>query len=121
MEVATKLGLPWRLLREKLAPPDLNTSLTDVNYKKTLEMLETDLIVKYIIHIKSEKKIIKLYVQRKLHTLVQRQWPILCTRTKAVWKLYFGYWIRITQVFKQFVQNVRNSLQIYFVYRVHFP
>lgn len=45
MEAATKLGLPWRLLREKLAPPDPDTPATDVNYKKTLEMLETDLIV----------------------------------------------------------------------------
>ena len=46
MEAATKLGLPWRLLREKLAPPDSETPInTDVNYKKTLEMLETDLIV----------------------------------------------------------------------------
>lgn len=45
MEAATRLGLPWRLLREKLAPPEPNSPLTDVHYKKTLEMLETDLIV----------------------------------------------------------------------------
>lgn len=49
MEVATKLGLPWRLLREKLAPPIINMPLTDVNYKKTLEMLETDLIVRILL------------------------------------------------------------------------
>lgn len=45
MEAATKLGLPWRLLREKLAPPSNDSPITDVNYKKTLEMLDTDLIV----------------------------------------------------------------------------
>lgn len=45
MEAATKLGLPWRLLREKLAPPENDSVNTDVNYRKTLEMLDTDLIV----------------------------------------------------------------------------
>lgn len=45
MEAATKLGLPWRLLREKLAPPENDSVATDVNYRKTLEMLDTDLIV----------------------------------------------------------------------------
>lgn len=45
MEAATKLGLPWRLLREKLAPPDSNQSPTEVTYRRTLEMLEDDLIV----------------------------------------------------------------------------
>lgn len=45
MEAATKLGLPWRLLREKLAPPENGGVITDVNYRKTLEMLDTDLIV----------------------------------------------------------------------------
>lgn len=46
MEVATKLGLPWRLLRDKLAPLESPTaSICEVNYNKTLEMLETDLIV----------------------------------------------------------------------------
>lgn len=45
MEAATKLGLPWRLLREKLAPPENDCVITDVNYRKTLEMLDTDLIV----------------------------------------------------------------------------
>lgn len=48
MEAATRLGLPWRLLRDKLAPPDPDAPITDVNYKKTLEMLETDLIVRSI-------------------------------------------------------------------------
>ena len=46
MEAATHLGLPWRLLRDKLSPIDTNIPATDVNYKKTLEMLDTDLIVK---------------------------------------------------------------------------
>lgn len=45
MEAATKLGLPWRLLREKLAPPDIDQSPTEVTYRRTLEMLEDDLIV----------------------------------------------------------------------------
>lgn len=45
MEAATKLGLPWRLLRDKLAPPENDTATTEVNYRKTLEMLDTDLIV----------------------------------------------------------------------------
>lgn len=46
MEAATKLGLPWRLLRDKLAPPENDIAATDVNYRKTLEMLDTDLIVR---------------------------------------------------------------------------
>lgn len=45
MEAATKLGLPWRLLREKLAPPDADQPTTDVTYRRTLDMLEDDLIV----------------------------------------------------------------------------
>lgn len=45
MEAATKLGLPWRLLREKLAPPDIDQSPTEVTYRRTLDMLEDDLIV----------------------------------------------------------------------------
>ncbi|KAG4066467.1 hypothetical protein HA402_007103 [Bradysia odoriphaga] len=44
MEAATKLGLPWRLLRDKLSPPENDSVVTDVNYRKTLEMLDTDLI-----------------------------------------------------------------------------
>lgn len=47
MEAATKLGLPWRLLRDKLAPPETDSVNTDVNYRKTLEMLDTDLIVRF--------------------------------------------------------------------------
>lgn len=45
MEAATKLGLPWRLLRDKLAPPDANRPTTEVTYRRTLDMLEDDLIV----------------------------------------------------------------------------
>lgn len=45
MEAATKLGLPWRLLREKLAPPDADQPTTEVTYRRTLDMLEDDLIV----------------------------------------------------------------------------
>lgn len=44
MESATHLGLPWRLLRDKLAPPDTPNS-SDVSYNKTLELLDTDSIV----------------------------------------------------------------------------
>lgn len=47
MEAATTLGLPWRLLRDKLAPMADTTqgNPNEVNYRKTLEMLDTDLIV----------------------------------------------------------------------------
>ncbi|XP_055371814.1 serine/threonine-protein phosphatase rdgC isoform X6 [Condylostylus longicornis] len=47
MEEATALGLPWRLLREKLAPGPENvtpSSSTEVNYNNTLELLDTDII-----------------------------------------------------------------------------
>lgn len=46
MEAATNLGLPWRMLREKLAPIDSNASSTDIRYERTLEMLNTDMIVR---------------------------------------------------------------------------
>lgn len=45
MEAATNLGLPWRLLKEKLAPPDPDYSGTEVKYMQTLELLDTDCIV----------------------------------------------------------------------------
>ncbi|XP_053684509.1 serine/threonine-protein phosphatase rdgC [Sabethes cyaneus] len=47
MEAATNLGLPWRMLRDKLAPTD-NTAtsttgtVTEVCYRKTLHLLDTD-------------------------------------------------------------------------------
>ncbi|XP_055314894.1 serine/threonine-protein phosphatase rdgC [Sitodiplosis mosellana] len=44
MESATHLGLPWRLLREKLAPMQLGFPPLDVHYNLTLELLDTDLI-----------------------------------------------------------------------------
>lgn len=48
MENATGLGLPWRHLREKLAPmPDNAPSSNKVHYQTTLELLETDIIVRY--------------------------------------------------------------------------
>lgn len=45
MESATHLGLPWRLLREKLAPTQPGFPPLDVHYNLTLELLNTDLIV----------------------------------------------------------------------------
>lgn len=42
MEKVTKLGLPWRLLRDKLAP---GTDSQKVNYYRTLDLLDTDVIV----------------------------------------------------------------------------
>lgn len=45
MESATHLRLPWRLLREKLAPTQPGFPILDVHYKLTLELLDTDLIV----------------------------------------------------------------------------
>lgn len=46
MEKATNLGLPWRLLRPRLAPsaPD-DGPANEVNYLTTLELLDTDTIV----------------------------------------------------------------------------
>lgn len=54
MEAATKLGLPWRLLRDKLAPPENDSVGSDVSYRKTLEMLDTDLIVRFEILAETE-------------------------------------------------------------------
>ncbi|ALC44362.1 rdgC, partial [Drosophila busckii] len=42
MENITKLGLPWRLLRDKLAP---GTDSQSVNYIRTLDLLDTDVIM----------------------------------------------------------------------------
>ncbi|XP_062711459.1 serine/threonine-protein phosphatase rdgC isoform X2 [Aedes albopictus] len=47
MEAATNLGLPWRMLRDKLAPVDnptasSTTSGSEVKYLKTLHLLDTD-------------------------------------------------------------------------------
>ncbi|EDV96600.1 serine/threonine-protein phosphatase rdgC isoform X2 [Drosophila grimshawi] len=42
MENVTKLGLPWRLLRDKLAP---GTDSQNVNYGRTLDLLDTDVIM----------------------------------------------------------------------------
>lgn len=47
MESATHLGLPWRLLRDKLAPIQPGFPPLDVHYNLTLELLDTDLIVSY--------------------------------------------------------------------------
>lgn len=48
MEAATKLGLPWRLLRDKLAPPEADRPATEVTYRRTLDMLDDDLIVSLV-------------------------------------------------------------------------
>ncbi|KAL7734450.1 hypothetical protein ACLKA6_010777 [Drosophila palustris] len=42
MENVTKLGLPWRMLRDKLAP---GTDAQNVNYFRTLDLLDTDVIM----------------------------------------------------------------------------
>uniref|UniRef100_A0A182IJK1 Serine/threonine-protein phosphatase n=1 Tax=Anopheles atroparvus TaxID=41427 RepID=A0A182IJK1_ANOAO len=47
LESATNLGLPWRMLKDKLAPADNPTAssvatITEVNYRKTLHLLDTD-------------------------------------------------------------------------------
>ncbi|XP_058834383.1 serine/threonine-protein phosphatase rdgC isoform X2 [Topomyia yanbarensis] len=48
MEAATNLGLPWRMLKDKLAPVDNPTAattaatVTEVCYRKTLHLLDTD-------------------------------------------------------------------------------
>lgn len=39
------MGLPWRLLRERLAPPDPDYVATCVHYNKTLELLDSDSMV----------------------------------------------------------------------------
>ncbi|XP_055528213.1 serine/threonine-protein phosphatase rdgC isoform X2 [Wyeomyia smithii] len=47
LEAATNLGLPWRMLKDKLAPPDnagliANAPVTELCYRKTLHLLDTD-------------------------------------------------------------------------------
>ncbi|XP_063696667.1 serine/threonine-protein phosphatase rdgC isoform X2 [Culicoides brevitarsis] len=44
LEAATHLGLPWRMLRERLSPPELDKPPTEVDYVKTLVLLDTDAI-----------------------------------------------------------------------------
>lgn len=48
LEAATHLGLPWRMLRERLSPPELDKPPTEVDYVKTLVLLDTDAIVSKI-------------------------------------------------------------------------
>ncbi|KAM7355408.1 retinal degeneration C isoform 2-T4 [Cochliomyia hominivorax] len=45
MEKATNLGLPWRLLRPRLAPSSDDGPPNEVNYFTTLELLDTDTII----------------------------------------------------------------------------
>lgn len=45
LEAATHLGLPWRMLRERLSPPELEKPSSEVDYVKTLVLLDTDAIV----------------------------------------------------------------------------
>lgn len=45
MEKATNLGLPWRLLRPRLAPSSEDGPPNEVDYLTTLELLDTDTIV----------------------------------------------------------------------------
>lgn len=74
MESATHLGLPWRLLRDKLAPPDTPNS-SDVSYNKTLELLDTDSIVSFIYFLLLLN--IKLLLQqcsKQMFTLSTRQY-----------------------------------------------
>lgn len=49
MERVTQMSLPWRLMRDRLAPPFSPTEPNIVNYLLTLELLETDVIVSEII------------------------------------------------------------------------
>uniref|UniRef100_A0A1B0G581 Serine/threonine-protein phosphatase n=1 Tax=Glossina morsitans morsitans TaxID=37546 RepID=A0A1B0G581_GLOMM len=46
MENATHLGLSWRLLRQRLAPPSPNQAESEVNYLVTLHLLDTDTMIK---------------------------------------------------------------------------
>lgn len=48
LERATQLQLPWRVLREKLAPGPVvikPNGVTYVDYESTLELLDTDIVV----------------------------------------------------------------------------
>ncbi|XP_037928766.1 serine/threonine-protein phosphatase rdgC-like [Teleopsis dalmanni] len=45
MEKETNLTLPWRLLRDKLAPMPEGSPPNDVNYLVTLEILDSDIII----------------------------------------------------------------------------
>uniref|UniRef100_A0A1B0G8C3 Serine/threonine-protein phosphatase with EF-hands n=1 Tax=Glossina morsitans morsitans TaxID=37546 RepID=A0A1B0G8C3_GLOMM len=46
MENATNLGLSWRLLRPRLAPSSPNQAESEVNYLVTLQLLDTDTMIK---------------------------------------------------------------------------
>ncbi|KAL9906026.1 retinal degeneration C isoform 2-T6 [Glossina fuscipes fuscipes] len=46
MEKATHLGLSWRLLRPRLAPSSPNQAESEVNYLVTLQLLDTDTMIK---------------------------------------------------------------------------
>lgn len=69
LEAATHLGLPWRMLRERLSPLELDKPQTEVDYVKTLVLLDTDAIVskmmfKYYFLFKGKSKIL-LFVLKK--------------------------------------------------------
>ena len=109
METATHLGLPWRLLRERLAPPDPDYVATCVHYNKTLELLDSDFMVST--HFLSRIASGATNCPAKLLTDVQphdcRPQPshrnrtlapppsrTRCTETKAAWKRFSASWIR---------------------------
>lgn len=65
MERVMQMSLPWRLMRDRLAPPFSPDEPNIVNYLLTLELLETDVIVsvdswkilkKFYIILKKKKK-----------------------------------------------------------------
>lgn len=56
MEEATGLRLPWRLLRDKLAPIHNDSSPLDVSYYRTFELLDQGVIVSC-----NQSEFIKIY------------------------------------------------------------
>lgn len=64
LENATQLQLPWRVLREKLAPGPIvvkQNGVTYVDYESTLELLDTDIVVsdlwKMMMHVGADWKV----------------------------------------------------------------
>jgi len=84
MENVTKLGLPWRLLRDKLAP---GTDSQSVHYFRTLDLLDTDVIVSNCPRKNSSTILILISnsFRWKLKLMGPQLW-MLCMPTSLAWR-----------------------------------
>lgn len=100
MESATHLGLPWRLLRERLAPPDPDFVATTVHYNKTLELLDSDFMVSGLwCDVMDPCNYSFLLLPTTTHSSRNRiparhPWRTHCIATRAAWRRSSASWTR---------------------------